>query len=878
MPQIRQYESRESAQAPIGGGRRANGSDFYQATGSEGAGLQQAGAAISGLGDALAKQEEDQEISAVRRSVAETQTSLTEQWINAQQTAQPGDLTIADKFSDNVKTQFAKLGEGLKTKAAQDYLAQAGDQLYGHFRANALQFQAAQAGKKAVLDFRGTRDANANTIAMDPSQYFSIRDRDAASLDRGDGPLGRIDPLTRQELKDETKHTYARAAATSLAENRPMDLLRAVKPSAVTNQNGVPTGGTVAGSGFDSAIKFVLDHEGGYVAKDGNSGAPANFGINQKYHPNIDVSKLTKQEAIDIHRKESWEASGANNLPPALALVTFDTAVNMGVGRAKLLLKQSGGDPGQMLSLREELYKSIAANDPEQSKNLKGWLSRVDDLKKQLPSLEQPSLADELAQSGKAEKTNIPGFDDLPFDEKISVLRTAETRANQMFSTGRAEMSKRLVDIQAEAETTGKVTNAPSKGELVYLYGPDEGVRIHGEVQKSIQLGQDLKSVWGMSPADQNSLLNSRAPVGGQAGYAEDLSRQNALSKAIDVARRQRDADPAQYAYVAVPEVKSAMDALMQAKDPVAKASAAKRYVALTEAEQRRLGVVDPTILPKNMADSIVHSFYDQTQGGQNATLLVRDLQQTWGSDFQKIFSQVADKLPASALVIPGMDDSPATLLAEASKLKKDELWGGLPDGSKNSIDDTLVSLMTPFQHSTLSSPSGAKSYDVYRDQAATLAAMYVRGGESPTSAAKRAYKEVLGKNYNFVGTYRVPVTETKDGVTTAIDASRVQLGARIALSQAAQLPVKVARSTTPGTTVEADRKSMVSSIAHNGHWVTSKGDSGLTLYYGDSAVVDTTGNPIFFTWSELQKRADVGDRVGPHGGRITTFDPWAFK
>ena len=87
---------------------------------------------------------------------------------------------------------------------------------------------------------------------------------------------------------------------------------------------GTPGGST---AGFEGQIGPLMEREGGFVAKDGRSGAPANFGINQKYNPDVDVSKLTPEDA-----RIDWSLPAAAVLGPML----FSAALHMtGVTDAK---------------------------------------------------------------------------------------------------------------------------------------------------------------------------------------------------------------------------------------------------------------------------------------------------------------------------------------------------------------------------------------------------------------------------------------------------------------------------------------------------------------------------------------------------------------
>jgi lysozyme family protein len=93
---------------------------------------------------------------------------------------------------------------------------------------------------------------------------------------------------------------------------------------------------------WDSAIAFTLKMEGGDVAAENNPADPGGltkFGISQKAYPSLDIPNLTLEDAKKIYRRDYWEACRCDELPPALAVAVFDTAVNQGTGKAKRLLQ-----------------------------------------------------------------------------------------------------------------------------------------------------------------------------------------------------------------------------------------------------------------------------------------------------------------------------------------------------------------------------------------------------------------------------------------------------------------------------------------------------------------------------------------------------------
>lgn len=143
---------------------------------------------------------------------------------------------------------------------------------------------------------------------------------------------------------------------------------------------------------FQSALKFVLRWEGGYVNHPNDKGGATNKGITQATYniyrkgnrkPTQDVKYITDSEVSEIYYKGYYEASGADKWDYKLSLVVFDTAVNMGVNRAKTFYMQSKGDIKKYLALRENKYKEFA-RVKGQEVFLKGWLNRLKALQKEI--------------------------------------------------------------------------------------------------------------------------------------------------------------------------------------------------------------------------------------------------------------------------------------------------------------------------------------------------------------------------------------------------------------------------------------------------------------------------------------------------------------
>ena len=58
------------------------------------------------------------------------------------------------------------------------------------------------------------------------------------------------------------------------------------------------------------------------------------FGISAASYPALDIASLSLEDAKAIYARDYWAPIQGDKLPPALAMIVFDAAVNAGVGTA----------------------------------------------------------------------------------------------------------------------------------------------------------------------------------------------------------------------------------------------------------------------------------------------------------------------------------------------------------------------------------------------------------------------------------------------------------------------------------------------------------------------------------------------------------------
>ena len=199
------------------------------------------------------------------------------------------------------------------------------------------------------------------------------------------------------------------------------------------------------------ALKFALRWEGGYVNDPSDSGGATNKGVTERvYHGYLegkglaaqDVRKMTDTQMHDIYETGYWAKAKCPVMPIDIDTVHFDTAVNMGIGRAMKFLQKSTGctpdggwgpntaaavascDPGPTLvaycDIREAFYHGLVRRRPKDKRFIKGWMNRLNDLRGfvGLPGFES---AEGAANFGETDF--IMRLHDAPYDGEDDFLK-----------------------------------------------------------------------------------------------------------------------------------------------------------------------------------------------------------------------------------------------------------------------------------------------------------------------------------------------------------------------------------------------------------------------------------------------------------------------
>lgn len=353
---------------------------------------------------------------------------------------------------------------------------------------------------------------------------------------------------------------------------------------------------------------------------------------------------------------------------------------------------------------------------------------------------------------------------------------------------------------------------------------------------------------------DQAKQYANDRPVVGR-GFAEDDQLYRRLATVATGLMKQQQADPAAYAATYSSPVREAFAAAQQAGTP----EAYKAYADATIAEQRRLGVQAPRLLPDAAADQIAAGFNSQVAGGENAATLIEQQQAQWGANFPLIAQQLGKKLPPEAQVIAtGLPKDVAERMASVASLSEAELKKGLDKGVATNVEAAVQSSMAPFAQSLQGQVGGIETFNTMYQAANKAALSYVRQGMAPDKAAQRVVNGMVNDKYEFFGTYRVP---------KSLDTAAVKRGASQALESISADDLMLLPGIR-GVPDDVNLEQLREAVIDGGQWVPNNDESGLSLTLNGYRLLGKDGKPITRTWDELteqglQERDSSASQIG---------------
>lgn len=285
---------------------------------------------------------------------------------------------------------------------------------------------------------------------------------------------------------------------------------------------------------FDKMLKFVLLREGGYSNNPKDKGGETNKGITYQTYNSYRKSRglsprsvkyITDEEVRDIYYNNYYKASGADKIQnPKLAAYVFDTAVNMGVSRAKEFLAKSGNDLNTYEQLRRNKYNQFVEYDSSQRCFLQGWNNRINSLREFVDNEfpEEETFNDNVVPS-----LLLQGYVDTIYFPRSNVLYSRndiENMTQEEFENNEEaimqQLSNGLIVQDAEASKYSNYTNPISGDNKIFSREDIENMSFEEYAKDEKLIQAQLNSIGIPSNSDLQKLIN-----GGNVIYVNEYVR-----------------------------------------------------------------------------------------------------------------------------------------------------------------------------------------------------------------------------------------------------------------------------------------------------------------------------------------------------------------
>lgn len=323
-----------------------------------------------------------------------------------------------------------------------------------------------------------------------------------------------------------------------------------------------------------------------------------------------------------------------------------------------------------------------------------------------------------------------------------------------------------------------------------------------------------------------------------QQRYAQVASKYAQVQKA-------REDDPGTWLLQNSPVIKDAYSQFSQRQ------VSGEYFASRIQAEKERLGIRSKDILPTEMVNSILHQI---DNSNEQSVAAVQSIAQSYGSQAPAVIAQLQGKSGSALSVVMSVDNAnAANALFQNRKLSTDELKKASGTQS-SSVESEWSDQFADFGVSLASQRGGLKAYSDFNEQGKRLAYIYASRGMDGASAAKMAFNQIAGDQYDFEGAWRLPkslnlnVRDITDGTKNYLEKLKPEDIDPQGFMGDSRLPADVGRAMA------------LSRIKNNAEWVTSEDEKGLYLTADRTYINGADGNPIFVPFKELSQLG-IADR-----------------
>lgn len=439
---------------------------------------------------------------------------------------------------------------------------------------------------------------------------------------------------------------------------------------------------------------------------------------------------------------------------------------------------------------------------------------------------------------------NQPFWNAMSPQNKSAMMSKMAGMYDMQAAAGRVSLQSRMQDDLAALEA-GKQVSPISAHEWAAVMplqaSPAERIQLektYQQYQQTMQLQPVYQTIVNGTAQQGIAAVQSMAPQEGdpdfkfkQALYATAQAKLNAVQTA-------REKDPGTWLQLNSPVAKNAFEQYQNNQ------ASGEYLVSRIQSEKDRLGINSKKILPESMVDNLLRQIDNSKE---TSVVAIQQVAQSFGKYSDQVMQQVQKSAyPALQVVMATNNPRAANALWQNRALNTSDLRGSLPKTDADSADSNWNDKAKDFAGTMVVQPGGAVVWNNFNEQGKRLTYTYMQRGMSPSDAAKQAYQDVLGEQYQTNGTWRMPVTagqdirDVNDGASEYL--KNLKADQVMPLIGDPRLPESVNREQT------------VSRLKDNAQWVTNSDETGLTLMMNGLLVNDANGRPITMSYGDLAK------------------------
>lgn len=437
-----------------------------------------------------------------------------------------------------------------------------------------------------------------------------------------------------------------------------------------------------------------------------------------------------------------------------------------------------------------------------------------------------------------------PFWNAMSPQNKSAMMAKVAGMYDMQASAGRIALQSKMGDDIAALEAGKAVTPVTAKqwaATMPLQASPAERMQLeknYQQYQQAMTLQPVYQSIMQGTPQQGMAAVKAMAPQESDPDFKYKQGLYSTAQAKLNAVLKARESDPGTWLQK---NSNVAQNAFQLYQD----GQASGEYLASRlQAEKDRLGIVSKKVLPDTMVDNILTKIDNNKESSVQA---IQAVAQSFGKYSDQVMQQVQKSaFPALQVVMATENPRAANALWQNRSVKTSDLRGSFEKATADSADSSWNDQAKQFAATMVVQPGGTAVWNNFNEQGKRLTYINMQRGMSESDAAKQAYQDILGSQYQTADTWRMPNTsgqdlrDVKDGASKYLnDLKPEQI---MPLIGDPRLPEKV------------NREQSISRVRDNGQWVTNSDETGLTLMMNGLLVNGADGNPINVRFSDLAK------------------------